>query len=203
MGPGFWEEPLNAITNGAFLIAAGLLALGLRNSRDMPSWVLVGLLTAIGIGSFLFHTFATQWAALADVVPIIAFIVAAIVIALRRRFDLPWQAAALGGAGFLLAAPMVLGTPLATLIPNGSASYVPPLIVLVAIALGLAAQRSTYAWYFLAASGVFVVSLTLRTIDPTVCDAIPIGTHFGWHVLNAVTLYLIVRGLAPQQQTAH
>ena len=70
--PNFWGEPVNAITNAAFL-AAALWALHEARSRERLDWS-TGLLCvnvfAIGVGSFLFHTFATRWAVMMDVVPI-------------------------------------------------------------------------------------------------------------------------------------
>jgi len=30
-------------------------------------------------------------------------------------------------------------------------------------------------------------------MDNRVCDQLPIGTHFLWHILNAVLLYLVAR----------
>ena len=39
---------------------------------------------------------------------------------------------------------------------------------------------------------LFLVSLTARTLDRSVCAALPIGTHALWHVLNAVVLYALV-----------
>ncbi|MEL7276734.1 MAG: hypothetical protein AAGK98_09685 [Pseudomonadota bacterium] len=62
----FWSEPLNAITNAAFLIAALVVFLILRREGRMDPGLGLSLaiLTAIGIGSFLFHTFATGWAGL-------------------------------------------------------------------------------------------------------------------------------------------
>ena len=32
---------------------------------------------------------------------------------------------------------------------------------------------------------------TLRTVDGAVCTVMPIGTHFLWHCLNAVVLFLV------------
>jgi len=38
----------------------------------------------------------------------------------------------------------------------------------------------------------------LRPIDLEVCDYFPVGTHFLWHLLNAVVLYLLVSGVISQ-----
>jgi hypothetical protein len=35
--------------------------------------------------------------------------------------------------------------------------------------------------------------LVFRTIDRAVCSSVPIGTHFIWHLLNAVVLYVLLR----------
>ena len=73
----FWAEPVNALTNAAFLMAAliGWRAARSTGRRDGPMILLIALTASIGVGSFLFHTVATRWAALADVVPISLFIV--------------------------------------------------------------------------------------------------------------------------------
>lgn len=38
---------------------------------------------------------------------------------------------------------------------------------------------------------MFAVPLALRTADLPLCAAAPVGTHFLWHVLNAVVLFLV------------
>ncbi|MEM1283847.1 MAG: ceramidase domain-containing protein [Pseudomonadota bacterium] len=191
----FWSEPINAITNGAFLVAALLLVLRLRHSRDRAVWWLTGLIAAIGVGSFLFHTYATGWAAAADVFPILLFMLSAVAIGLRRRFELPLQAAALGTIAFLLSGILLSVTQLAIIIPQGSVTYVPGLVMLILFAVALWRRGDPFAKYFLIAAPVFFISLTLRSVDLSVCEALPLGTHFGWHLLNAVTLYLVVLGL--------
>jgi hypothetical protein len=45
-----------------------------------------------------------------------------------------------------------------------------------------------------------MLSLLLRTADNAVCAQFPLGTHFGWHLLNAVVIYLAVRALLAQQR---
>ncbi len=37
-------------------------------------------------------------------------------------------------------------------------------------------------------AGLLIVSLTFRTLDGPLCDSLPVGTHFLWHLLNATML---------------
>lgn len=62
VGFGFWAEPINALTNIAFL-ASGFVIWRKAQGRGLPlAEAMAIVLFAIGIGSFLFHTFATRWA---------------------------------------------------------------------------------------------------------------------------------------------
>src|SRR5688572_30818678 len=74
-GPEFWAEPLNAVSNVSFLIAAFFAWRSAnRHSRLLPELlVLIALAATVGVGSFLFHTFATLWAMYLDVIPILLF----------------------------------------------------------------------------------------------------------------------------------
>src|SRR6056297_1606654 len=74
LGPGYWAEPVNALTNLAFLLAALAMAWRLRGTGLPLAWAMVVLLALVGLGSFLFHTHAQGWAALADTGAILAFI---------------------------------------------------------------------------------------------------------------------------------
>ena len=61
-------------------------------------------------------------------------------------------------------------------------------------ALAAALRGQSEIGYGLAVSSlVFGVSLGLRTIDEPMCTQIVIGTHWAWHVLNALTLYLVIK----------
>src|SRR4051794_14524228 len=74
-GPGLLAEPINASTNLSFLIAAWAAWFLARraNALHAGTWGLIALSVAIGIGSALYHTFATGWARVLDVVPILHF----------------------------------------------------------------------------------------------------------------------------------
>jgi hypothetical protein len=198
--PSFWAEPVNALTNAAFLVAAvaGWRLWRARGGTDRPVLVLVGLVGLIGVGSFLFHTFATRWAALADVVPIQLFILSYLVLALRRFLCIRPAWALLAAGGFLLASMGFVRAVAAAFGPgalNGSYAYLPAFAALVLV--GLAARRraggAQAGAALLLAAGVFSLSLAFRTIDEAVCPAFPPGTHFLWHVLNALTLWLLLR----------
>ncbi|MCF3933031.1 hypothetical protein L1787_06335 [Acuticoccus sp. M5D2P5] len=189
----FWSEPWNAVTNAAFIIAAIVaFVVGRREGRlDGGILLLITITVLVGIGSFLFHTFATVWAVMADVIPIQIFIVVYFTLAMRRFVLLPWWAAIVATAAFLAVSfggEAVMERLFAGAL-NGSEGYVPPLLALVAVGVGLVRWGNAGAgWSLLLASAIFAASLFFRTIDMAVCPNLPIGTHILWHTLNGVLL---------------
>src|SRR5207245_3138403 len=87
---GVWAEPINALTNVGFLIAAAAAVRLWRRagSDDGGSLALIAVTAAVGLGSFAFHTLATRGAALLDVIPIAVFIYGYFLLALRRFLGL-------------------------------------------------------------------------------------------------------------------
>lgn len=194
LGPGYWAEPVNALSNAAFILA-GLAALRIwhrRGGDDLPVLILTVIIFLVGIGSFLFHTHANYWSLLADVLPITLFIYVYFFFAMRRMIGMGAARAILALVGFIL---FSLG--FRQLFPpgllHGSAGYLPALLALLAVAAVLRLRGQALAQSLLAAAGLFAVSLTFRTIDPVVCHELPVGTHFLWHVLNAILLLVLVR----------
>jgi drug/metabolite transporter (DMT)-like permease len=189
---GLWSEPLNAATNAAFLVAA-LAALVLwrrRGGRDRPALALILVVFAVGFGSFAFHTLATVAASLADVIPIAIFIYGYFLLAMRRYLGLGRVGGIVATAGFL-AASVLMTRALGGLV-GSSAGYAPALVALVGLGGTLASRRHPAGEGLLAAGAVFAVSLIARTIDDPFCALVPTGTHFLWHVLNAVVLYVLL-----------
>lgn len=205
--PVFWAEPLNALTNAGFLLAAGLSfwLWHQRQPRDQAGLVLIGLIIAIGIGSFLFHTIPNRITVLMDVVPIQGFILLYLGLAIRRFLGAPfWLALAFPllflGAAFLFVEAMGPRS------LRGSIGYVPALLALFGFGLAMARRSLGVAglrpglWddaarrvarALLLAGGLFTMSLTLRTLDQPLCSAWPYGLHFLWHLLNATVLGLL------------
>jgi hypothetical protein len=195
--PGLWSEPANAVTNLAFLVAAVLVwrrGAGAPPPSGQDARILGALIAAIGVGSGLFHTLATVWAAWLDSGLIALYIYVWLARFLARVAGLRWTGVIAGLVAFAILSRglTVLFSPGSL---NGSYSYFPALIALAAC--------GGYAWReghpgaprLGVAAGVFVVSLVLRSIDQTLCDTWPLGTHFIWHCLNSVVLYLTATAL--------
>src|SRR5258708_279955 len=139
----FWAEPVNALTNLAFLVAAAAACVAWRRSRarDPFALALIGVTFALGLGSFAFHTLAARGAVLLDVIPIAIFVYGYLLYGLRRIFHL-----AAGPALAILAAFAVASQGVSYALPagalNGSGEYLPPLAALMAVGVaGRAAQQ--------------------------------------------------------------
>jgi ceramidase len=201
LAPGLVGEPLNTLSNVAFFIAAWLVARDARRLRAMRAdiAVLAVLSVVVGIGSIVFHMLATTWAKWLDLLPIFVFQLAFLWIYARR--ELRWRAlpSAVLVAAFLAIALYArqFEEPL-----NGSITYAPALVTLFALGLHHRAIHRGEP-LLLVAAGVFTLSLFLRTIDVAACTRFPLGTHFLWHLLNGVVLYLAVRSQLGAVERAH
>ena len=104
--PGLLNEPLNAITNSSFLIAAWFAwFLAHRSGRRLSPGVLtlIWLSVSVGIGSGLWHTLPNGWTLLLDVVPILIFLIAFFWLYMRSVAHLPTPLVLGAIAAFLVA----------------------------------------------------------------------------------------------------
>lgn len=188
----FWAEPLNAVSNAAFLVAAAAACALLRRQgrSDAPAAALVAVTATVGAGSFVFHTVATRGAMLLDVIPIAVFIYGYFLLALRRFFGLAFLPAIGVTLAFAAVSFLVDGHVKGL---NGSVAYLPALAALLSFAALLWGRQPQAAKGLAAAGGIFLVSLTFRTIDRDICGSLQSGTHFLWHLLNACVLWLLLR----------
>ncbi|MPZ58525.1 MAG: hypothetical protein GEU91_18935 [Rhizobiales bacterium] len=191
--PSFWAEPVNALSNAAFLLAAYVAYVHWhRRGDDVAALLLIIVTALVGLGSFAFHTLATRGAVLLDVIPIALFIHGYLYVALRRFV----------GLGIVLSLAIVVAffsvtQGLTAMLPRGllnsSVGYLPALTAMLTVGWIVRAKAAgrTILW----AAAMFAVSLTFRTIDLWVCAGLPLGTHALWHILNAVVLYLLLQAL--------
>lgn len=209
---GFWNEPLNALSNASFLVAAWWAYQSASSQRVLTIglWGALLLAGSIGIGSFLFHTFASSWSELSDVVPIWSFIAWYIVLAVHnigglRGFRL-WRVGTIVVASLLvsLIASDALtvsssgAEPPATLF-NGSLQYLPALLALYVFAGITMQRRLACRCWIMSAACLFTLSLIFRTLDRSLCDVWSLGTHFGWHLFNGAMVACLLQGLISQR----
>ena len=176
VGPGLLAEPLNAVSNVSFLLAAwaawvlatrtGALSAGVR--------VLIALAASVGIGSILWHTYPTMFTLVLDSVPILVFIswyiwlYARNVIGMRSLF-----AVACVGA-YLLATFVAIQY---SGVLHGALVYVPSLMVPLVFGVFHASERMVARFTLLAAAGfLWQLSFSARLIMRSVpsCRSVPI-----------------------------
>ncbi len=197
-GPGLLAEPLNAASNLSFFLAA-LVAwrLGKRlRALESGIGVLIGLAVCVGTGSTLFHTFATPWAQVLDIVPILLFQLVFVRLYLTRNVGIGSRIATVLVIGYLA---ICLGTLALPPYFNGSVIYLPTFVSLVGLAVYHAWSRQPGRWVLAGAVAIFGVALTCRTLDQALCPYMPLGTHYLWHLLNGGLLYLAMKALILKQ----
>lgn len=193
----FWSEPVNALSNVGFLLVAALVWRRPEVRSDPGARLLTLVLVAIGVGSFLFHTHAEVWAMLADVLPILGFILIYVHLATVRFLGAPVWGGALAAVAYVPASAMASRGITSAVGPvNGSVSYMPVAILIAAYALALARRKPQTARGLAIGAAALCLSIALRSVDQAVCPAFPLGTHFFWHLLNAALLGWMILVLA-------
>jgi hypothetical protein len=194
-----WDaEPLNAISNLAFFLAAWaawrLQARRANFAYDGAIRLLCLLIALVGAGSMTFHTVATRWAEWADVIPILVFMIVYCWVVLTAFFR--WHFLLKGLACIILfSATFYLEADEFEKFLWGGAMYLPTLVFLVGIGAGIWRSDAAAGATFVSAAALFVLSFATRTADMQMCSSLPIGTHYFWHIFNATVLFLLVRTL--------
>jgi hypothetical protein len=199
LGAEFWAEPLNAATNLSFFIAAWcawrLWKKQKRNigpSRSIPFLILTVAL--IGEGSLLFHTFANRWSMYADIFFITVFMYVYLGVLLRKIFRLRTR-----GILTAVVAFFAIGAAFIQVVPsdvfNGSEGYFASIIAFGALIMGSYNHRLPHTSSLVLGMIVFTISIFFRSVDMGWCQDWPMGTHFLWHLLNGIVLYLLMRYL--------
>lgn len=205
-----WDaEPLNALSNAAFFIAAWA-AWRLQQRRPNAAFggtirALCMIIAVVGAGSLTFHTIATRWAEWVDVIPILIFMIVYCWLILTAFFRWPWWLKALA-TGLLVAATFYLESDSFERFLWGGAMYLPTLVFMMVAGAGIWRSNASAGKAFYAAAGLFMLSFAARTLDMPVCGAFPVGTHYVWHLLNATVLFLLVRIVilhAPAEEAEH
>lgn len=188
--PSFWGEPLNALSNASFLVAAAFgMDLAVKRRDLVPATLVLILLAAtIGCGSFLFHTIPSVQTMWLDIIPITLFQIA--FMWLLSRTILPanaWQAAAI--VAVVVGASYAL-MPIKLLL-NGSLFYIPSLLAMWIYSVIWARKSESERGLLALAAAFFSLALAARSLDWEVPWSM--GTHFLWHLLNGAVVYSALR----------
>lgn len=199
---GLFAEPINLISNISFIVA-GIVHLCKYSNGNISNpfhkkiyLYMIIIILLIGMGSSLFHSFATQWAMIADVIPIGIYLIS----------YLPIYCISTGNDRIkpilLLSLYFIFVTAVGALIPsrmvNGSQNYFGALITLTNLGF-LSKLKAHKAYeYLMMASGFLAASLLFRALDQVICPIIPLGTHFLWHICNGIVLYFSLEFIREQ-----
>ncbi len=196
-GMGLVDEPLNALSNFAFIYVAVAIFRYYRANEDIVSYriwdvqAMIALIFMIGINSIIFHIYPTQTTELMDTIPIVLFILIYFVSVIFRIGKCTKFQAVVCFVAFLGFTHMLIHQFPRAL--NDSIGYLSSMISLIVIAVYLHLRARPSSQYFMLAALIGVVSLFCRAIDREICDIWPYGTHFLWHLFNATLLYILMK----------
>lgn len=186
----FPAEPVNTITSFVPAIL-GLLALVflIRNQHKNPVAYTLAVLTILtGLGSVAWHSMRTELTLWIDWLPGAIYFMVFV-------FFWSYYAASryLSVALGLLLLVLVFFVPFPVI--QQYRLMIPAALLLIAFGLVFATwyrRRAAFGWA-LGMVAAAIVAITLRTLDLYVCDIIPVGTHFFWHIFLGMAAYAGVR----------
>ncbi len=187
----FFSEPLNAITNLAFIFVSLLI---FKNSRHITyANILAPIIFFIGLGSLLFHTIPSKLTGLMDVFFILLFVSVYAYLIYRTVFKYSLLVSSI----YTFIAPFiyfVLGNNIKNyfIMLGDSSFYLVILIHLFLIYIVSLKKSFKNSSNILIAGLIFTISIFLRVADKYFCEINIFGTHFIWHIFNATVLYFLV-----------
>ncbi len=195
--PGLWQEPLNTFSNLLFLYVAYKIYAYYHKHPDVQGqriWdihIMTFLVAIIGIASTVFHMYPTLDTEMLDVAAIVLFINIFFFSVLFRIGKCNFFQALICYVAFIGFTHMVV-----SMFPRGlndSIGYLSTMGSLVMIAIYLHLKARPSSQYFLVAALIGVCSLFFRSVDNAVCGQFPMGSHFLWHSLNAMLIYIVLK----------
>tara|TARA_Y100001970_G_scaffold279469_1_gene386882 strand:- start:23 stop:673 length:651 start_codon:yes stop_codon:yes gene_type:complete len=192
-GPEFWSEPVNALTNIAFILSSLFLSVYLIKKKskkfDLVNWIFIFLIFLIGLGSWSFHTFANTVSLLSDIIPIGIFIVLYTWFTFQRLVYINWYFPYVAVLSILILSFLLSFIPL-----YGSQSYLGALIFLFLVGIYCKIYRNLkFSSSLIFASFILLVSIIFRTTDMYICKNFFVGSHFIWHILNSILLFIVTK----------
>jgi hypothetical protein len=195
----FWAEPINALSNGAFLISATAVYLLLKKHKLSGYYTILPYqLAIVAIGSFLWHTARNPITHILDGSLLYIFIGTVFLFLLKlltNKWSWAW-AGLIGLVSFQVAVfifvPILKDTPIRHIIT---------LLIFGLLSIWVSQKVRKVPLSMIIALCLYVGAILAKGMDLGVCDIFPIGTHFLWHTLGAAAGYYSVISLVNLKET--
>ncbi len=159
-----------------------------REGLNSTARILAIILGMIGFASFLFHSFAQTWAGALDVLLILLFTLSYLFAASKDFLGVPRSIALLLTLGYFPFSIVVDWLTLPLTFLGSTRVYMPILILIILFSLLINTRLPKVSRGLAIGAFILMTSMIARILDVPLCQTIPIGTHFLWHVMNAVML---------------
>ncbi len=180
-------EPINTISNLAFIFAGIFAFYKLRNEKSVLRLILPILLVLVGIGSSWWHISHTHYGDIADTFFILIFASAVSILFFKKLLQ-SWAIVLL--SFFILLGITLFAEQLDYF--NGSLPYIVLFIALLIGGIFYTKKFNGSKSLFTTTIVTFGLAIIFRSIDVLVCPSISFGTHFLWHILVAVLGYQLI-----------
>lgn len=188
-----WAEPINALSNGAFLVSAFAVHSLLKKHKLGGYYAILPFqLGIVTLGSLLWHTVRNPFSQILDGGLLYIFI-ATLVLFLLKLLSGRWVFACMGVVSIVvlqvaifLFLPALRDTPI---------RHVVALLIFGVIAVWTVKKMRRVSPNMVIALSCYVMAIVAKAFDLPLCSFIPIGTHFLWHVFGAVAGYYSVAAL--------
>jgi len=194
-----FAEPLNVLTSIGFFIAALLSYIHckrhpeVKGENKLDIYIIIFFVALIGVASVTFHMAPSKYTELFDIISIVTFIHIyffsfLVRVAKLKIFQMIIVYLAFSGTTHMLVSQFPNAM-------NDSIAYLSSIIAIIFMSFYMNSKRWAASTQLYIASIIGMASLFFRSIDNFVCDQIPTGTHFIWHLFNAILIYLLVKQL--------
>lgn len=198
----FLAEPLNAISNIAFIFAGiGIYRLLIKSGIQKVEYkAILILIFLIGIGSFLWHATRNLYTMLLDVVPVALSFTLIIYVLLSKLIGN--KLIALLIAALLLPARFFISSFASTDIISSLIRNAIIFATILVLVVWSFKKYGRVALEGLSVLAIYLLAISMRVMDLQICPTFNMGTHFLWHILNAVAVYLAVKFIIKLEHTS-
>ncbi len=184
---------LNQFSNVAFFIGAIYIGYLWKryHSCDYYSLTLIILVALIGLGSFIFHTFPSDATIWIDLVPIQLFGLSYFAYIGTKYFRASKVKVFLALIAFFVVRQYwIVYMPRGAI--GGGITHIPTLFLLLLCSFLLLFKYKKFSVMLLSACIVYVLALVTRAFDKELSLALPVGVHWIWHILTALTASILI-----------